>query len=463
MGIDAGFDMVPRLSKSALDRFNWDSFIRRVKEEYKDDDRVEIKPNYIEFNVGEHPLLPFEGHKFLRFSSKISGSLCGDAQEYVSTVSLIAEVSFGSRALCWSEIYDQYGHYGWKEVHESIRTYEQRDPQERPTSIAQLITGTDPIADMGLSLYEIRSIPGKGKGLVARFNISKGARIIVEKPLFTITPAAASIESNVIAKVRALSKDQQRQFLSLHNNFQGKSIFGGICKTNALPCGVDAIVGGVYPTICLINHCCVPNAHHSWNSKTNSETVHALRYIQAGEEIMIAYDYDKASAPRRANLKNSFGFDCSCRLCSLPRSELQKSDERRLRIKQLDEAIGDSSRVMNTPVLADCQEMLRLLDEEYDGGSSPPDARLYYDAFQIAITHSDQARASVFGERMYKARVVCEGEDSPATVCAKNFMQHPAQHLNFGASKRWRTTKTAVPKGLNGEQFEKWLWRSQSG
>ena len=74
MGIDAGFDMVPCLSKGAVDRRNWQSFIKTIKEHYQNDDLVEVKPNYIAFKAGEHPLLPFEGHKFLRFSSKISGS-----------------------------------------------------------------------------------------------------------------------------------------------------------------------------------------------------------------------------------------------------------------------------------------------------------------------------------------------------------------------------------------------------
>ena len=43
MGIDAGFDMVPRLSKGAADKQNWQSFIKTVKERYQNDDLVEIK------------------------------------------------------------------------------------------------------------------------------------------------------------------------------------------------------------------------------------------------------------------------------------------------------------------------------------------------------------------------------------------------------------------------------------
>lgn len=125
MGIDAGFDMVPRLSKGVVDTQNWKSFIKIIKERYQTDDQVEIKPNYIVFKSGEHPLLPFEGHKFLRFSSKISGSCAKGVEDYINTVTRIAEVNFGSRVQYWNEAGEKRGFYGWQEVHTSFKSYEQ--------------------------------------------------------------------------------------------------------------------------------------------------------------------------------------------------------------------------------------------------------------------------------------------------------------------------------------------------
>jgi hypothetical protein len=132
MGIDAGFDMVPRLSKGVVDRHNWESFIRRVKERYKDDELVEAKPNYLEFNIGEHPLLPFEGHKFLRFSSKLLGSHTNGVMKYIETVTMLAQLSFGSRARYWSEATDQWGFYNWNDVNDSFKSYEQVCCQRSP-------------------------------------------------------------------------------------------------------------------------------------------------------------------------------------------------------------------------------------------------------------------------------------------------------------------------------------------
>jgi hypothetical protein len=127
MGIDAGFDMYPRLSKGVVDRQNWGRFIDFIKEHYKDDTQVEIKPNYINFKAGEHPKLPFEGHKFLRFSSKVSGSTAADTnvEGYIDTVTRIAQIRFGSRIWCWHEGVDKFGAYDWNEVNESLRSYEQ--------------------------------------------------------------------------------------------------------------------------------------------------------------------------------------------------------------------------------------------------------------------------------------------------------------------------------------------------
>ncbi len=269
------------------------------------------------------------------------------------------------------------------------------------------------------------------------------------------------MELSIATSLKTLTKVEQRQFLSLYNNFPCKHPFSGIVKTNALPCGSGSTVGGVYPTICLINHCCLPNAHNSWNSDTKWETIHAIRYIKAGEEITISYDHGGPSDIRRAHLKDAFGFDCDCRLCSLPTSEIQVSDNRRTQIQTLDVAIGDPERVMGKPedCLADCHRLLRVLEDEYEGHAGALIPRLYYDAFQICITHSDQARASVFAERAYKARVLCEGEDNPETRKVKKLMENPAEHWNFGMSERWRTARKLVPKRLDANEFEKWLWR----
>ncbi|KAF7880667.1 uncharacterized protein EAF02_007513 [Botrytis sinoallii] len=468
MGVDAGFDMYPRLSKGIVDRHNWGRFIELIKEYYKDDTQVEIKPNYIIFKAGEHPQLPFEGHKFLRFSSKISGSIAADTnvESYIDTVTGFAQTNFGSRVRYWHEGADQSGVYNWTEVHESIRSYQQPDKLETPSSIAQLLSGTDPIAELGIAPFEIKHIPGKGNGLVARVNISKGTRIICEKPLLKAGPMPHDeLEAFLATKLKAMSRESQRQFLSLHNNFPGKNPFSGIFKTNALPCGSGSPIGSIYPTVCLINHSCMPNAHNSWDSAKEHETIHAIRSIERGAEITISYDHGGTSSERQAFLEESFGFSCTCSCCTLPPFLLQASDNRRTQIKNLDDAIGDPFRMQSNPQesLRDCYSLIQVLDQEFDGCTDGLIARPYYDAFQISIAHGDQARASIFAERAYKARVICEGEDSPETLRAKSLALKPAVHNSFGVySRKWKSARDSVPKGLDTVEFDRWLFRQKN-
>lgn len=99
IGIDAGFNMVPCLSRGIVDKHNYDRFIGFVKDYYKDDDQVKIKANFIIFKAGEHPILPFKGYKFLRFSLKVSGAIAEaiGVDIYINIITEIAKAHFGSR------------------------------------------------------------------------------------------------------------------------------------------------------------------------------------------------------------------------------------------------------------------------------------------------------------------------------------------------------------------------------
>jgi hypothetical protein len=163
--------------------------------------------------------------------------------------------------------------------------------------------------DSGIPIFEVKEIPGKGRGLVARLDIAMGTRILCEKPLLTAPSMPPNqVETYLAAKLKALPKASQRQILSLHNKSPGKFPFTNTFKTNALPCGLDSLTGALYPTICLINHSCIPNVQHTWNSEAEHETIHAIRPIKLQEEITISYDRGGTSNVRRAFLKESFGL-----------------------------------------------------------------------------------------------------------------------------------------------------------
>ena len=123
MGFDCGFDMVPRLTESDCDKIRWLAFIDELKEVYNKDPMFQVQPRVVEFQVGEHPRLPLEGHKFLRFSSKVSGPTTAAAEPYIRRIYHIARKNFGQRVQFWHEINDDFGYYDWNAVNESFQSY----------------------------------------------------------------------------------------------------------------------------------------------------------------------------------------------------------------------------------------------------------------------------------------------------------------------------------------------------
>ncbi|KAF8856367.1 SET domain-containing protein [Acephala macrosclerotiorum] len=302
-------------------------------------------------------------------------------------------------------------------------------------------------------LYVLTPIPGKGQGLIAVQDISKGTRILSDKPLFRIPRfglVGPAFERAVAGKLHRLSKDDQMTFLSLHSNTPGGAYpLISIVKTSALPLGTDALEGGLFPEASRINHACVPNCQHTWNDNIGEETIHAVRQIFKGEEITISYANTGPFASRRRILKESFEFECTCELCSLPAAARAVSDNRQCEIQRLDDRIGDGFRLVSHPdkCLEDVHNLLTLLEAENITDARVP--RAYYDAFQ---------QERVFAQRAYEAKLCCEGDDSPQTAYVKSLVAKPAAHRLFGTSNRWRLSEKMIPKTLEGENFEAWLW-----
>lgn len=295
--------------------------------------------------------------------------------------------------------------------------------------------------------------------MIATQSIEPGTCLISEKPLFTTADIQSSdVERELVRIVKALPKDSQRAFLSLHNNSPGREPFSNIVRSNGYPLGPTSDVGGIFPNIARINHSCRANTQQAWNASRGQETAYSVRKIQQGEEITIAYTIGGPSKERKAKLKNFFGFVCSCELCSLPPDELDESDARHTKAAKLDEAIGDPKRVKMLPerALHDCHELLGIYEKE--GISDTRVARLYYDAFQICLMHSDQARAKVFAKKCAEARSICEGLDSTETAEMNGYAEDPSSHSSFGGTTKWKSTIDAMPRLSDVEQ-DKWLWR----
>lgn len=151
---EAGFDLVPRLSRNDLDLALWDMFIANIWRIYGDAGAYRLQTTYscIKFYADNGLVLPFDGWKFLRFSSKIRGfSRYGDgerllptfggepplpsnepvpvymieAQTYLQKVVGLARAVFGTRARAWDTRSGTMGFYAADAAVRSIEAYYQ--------------------------------------------------------------------------------------------------------------------------------------------------------------------------------------------------------------------------------------------------------------------------------------------------------------------------------------------------
>ncbi|KXH60739.1 hypothetical protein CSAL01_09364 [Colletotrichum salicis] len=276
-----------------------------------------------------------------------------------------------------------------------------------PGILASLFTTSRP--------YHIKAVAGKGKGMFATRRIARGTRLLAEAPIFRVPRDESNLQKLEAAIARSVGLLSQAL---------------GTARTNALPLGSGASVGGIFLDASRINHSCRHNAQNTWNDSRGQLTIHVLRDIDDGEEITISYlGASENYAARQSRLQKSFGFVCACELCTLPAPQRTQSDRRLNRITYLDDQIGDGIRIVSTPLacLRMAHEMKLLMEEEGIADARIP--RLYYDAFQIVIANGDEARARIFAERASVERLIMEGSDSAVVHRLNKYAANPSSHV----------------------------------
>jgi hypothetical protein len=175
--------------------------------------------------------------------------------------------------------------------------------------------------------------------------------------------------------------------------------------------------------------------------------------------LTLSYLEGGTSTERQKELKECFKFDCACEICSLPPTELKASDARILRAQQLDRTIGNWDSARNSPakVMKNGRKLLGIYREEGIIDDRLPN--LYWDIFQVANMHGDQARASEFARKYCDLKRVSEGPNSTNALEVMAYVKDPSKQKNYGEKMDWKSAVGDFPSGLDEESFEKWLWR----
>lgn len=124
-------------------------------------------------------------------------------------------------------------------------------------------------------ITQIVKIPGKGNGVIATKDIRKGALIISEAPIMTVSTSSAArfLLPNIVA---SLTADAQEVFMSLPILDEEMPLLSRL--RHFLPMVGERLgPGGLFPTICRVNHSCAPNSIYFWIKELEKEGVYFLR------------------------------------------------------------------------------------------------------------------------------------------------------------------------------------------
>ncbi|KDR71841.1 hypothetical protein GALMADRAFT_213677 [Galerina marginata CBS 339.88] len=209
----------------------------------------------------------------------------------------------------------------------------------------------------------------KGLGMFALFPIASNQLISAEQPV-VITPYIIALskpveeiyekvfamlgeETDVIkGRVEGLASFGERP--SLGGAGEDEKKYESIMRVNALAIELAIPEGnaqeehaelkthkGMFLNTSRINHSCSPNAKWEWDLNTYSLVVTAVRPIDAGEEITIAYVPPLLPYHvRRDNLHAMYGFNCVCLTCIRLAGDSNSEEKFIERVRESDVARG---------------------------------------------------------------------------------------------------------------------------
>ncbi|KAI4142389.1 MAG: hypothetical protein LQ340_007361 [Diploschistes diacapsis] len=223
--------------------------------------------------------------------------------------------------------------------------------------------------------YEWKTLPGKGRGLIANRSIRAGTFLMSTTPLLAVEsvdegpydPQILALQQKAVAR---LPPQSQQLFYDLAVHQEDIDRVNGAINTNSFMLSLEFIDGnnwatrGVFPEAARMNHDCRPNTHYYVEPATLTQHVQATRDIHPGEEITDSYiGILEAFEDRQDQLQNGWGFRCTCPACAAPQPLREASDARIAFIHAVREKLDSTERAYHAdPDMAEL--LLSLLVQE---------------------------------------------------------------------------------------------------
>ncbi len=208
-------------------------------------------------------------------------------------------------------------------------------------------------------MYEVRHAGLKGFGVFATKAISRGTRILAERPTFIIRedsdlyPALTHISEEdrkyvTQLSVHATNKPGAWDWMEASWHVAGRSLSSKPNRPSraeyqtllaAFRNNNFDIGGGsraIFRDICMLNHSCHYNAQGNYNEAIGSLTIHAVKPIDTDDEITISYlvEHGATRDLRQARLHQGYGFECKCPACDLTSTNSEEREAARREVRR---------------------------------------------------------------------------------------------------------------------------------
>jgi len=249
--------------------------------------------------------------------------------------------------------------------------------------------------------------------MIARRLIKRGQRLITDKPLIVLPQQVVGDTAEIVANELAkLTKEQKATYFGLANSNLHDDPGVSIFQTNAVSVGPGK--GGVCPKMARLNHACLGgvNSMYSFQENTGNIVVHALRDIQEGEELLVAYTNAlQLRAARQWYLKTMYNFECACVACSRPKLESEESDARLAKLPGLEERLKAwaDGNISGNEALQTGLEIWEIRRQE---GYLSGRGQLLADMAHVAAAHSNEQATMQFSKLAAKWFEIEIGNDS---------------------------------------------------
>ncbi|KAJ3565263.1 hypothetical protein NPX13_g7571 [Xylaria arbuscula] len=213
--------------------------------------------------------------------------------------------------------------------------------------------------ELGYEKTRIAEIPDKGRGLIATKTIRKGERILAAKPALLVhrdafrQVAMQDMFYLMDLAVSNLPKARRESYMGQAGSM-GSHKITDILFTNSFQVtlgGHDGFHYANFPEVSVLNHDCRPNMAFFIDGNLTHHT-HAVRDISPGEELTISYvDALQIRSERQERTRNSLGFSCTCSQCTLPKEELDASDDRIRTISRIERELSNVNSKEPSPAM----------------------------------------------------------------------------------------------------------------